>query len=87
MSANHLLKFDRKYKEWRTQRDHVQNRTEGFTWQMDEMVAAYLEWDFNLGDGGLGANSPPTPGQGQSGLQLQIVDVFSEYFFTVLFFD
>lgn len=52
---------------------------------MDEMVAAYFEWDFNLGDGGLGAANPPTTGQGGSGLRLQVVDVFSEYFFTLLF--
>lgn len=73
------LFFDRKQKDWRTRRDRVQDRTEGFKRQMEEMVDAYLEWDVELGDGGLGAADPPAMKKGGNGLYLRVIDVFSEF--------
>ncbi|KAF7785028.1 hypothetical protein Agabi119p4_1193 [Agaricus bisporus var. burnettii] len=63
------------YAEWRTRRDHVENRNKAFKLQLPFIVQAYLEWDVSLGEAGLEGASPRFT-QSQQGIRLRVMDMF-----------
>jgi hypothetical protein len=70
----------RSYTEWRTRRDHIENRNKTFQLQLPFIVHAYLEWDVSLGDAGLEAACPrfTTLSQTPQGIRLRVMDTFCE---------
>ena len=73
----HLI-YRRRYKDSRTMRDQVQKHIDGFNLQMDGLVAAYMQWLYELGEKDLGSATPPPPSPAAQGnYHVQVLDVFS----------
>lgn len=73
--------------DYRTRRNRIQRRTEGFARQISAIVDAYMQWMFEMGDDALTESYvPPPQAISQGTYKIKVLDMFSEFpFFSAVF--